>query len=154
MHSWHLLKLSTELWLSVKSLHLQLIGFKWCVQSLGDSPEPERLGCTTKRNVFGWPARVHSSAFAKCQLFLECTCKTVHTSNGTLRVFHLNAFPLQVKNSSRLLCRPISASVLNRPEVRTNEVSLCGITLKEMSPGASEQAAYDVEGAHGHWSVY
>ncbi|XP_061471063.1 ATP synthase F(0) complex subunit C2, mitochondrial isoform X2 [Rhineura floridana] len=29
--------------------------------------------------------------------------------------------PTLVKYSSRLLCRPISASVLNRPDVRTNE---------------------------------
>ncbi|XP_053223660.1 ATP synthase F(0) complex subunit C3, mitochondrial-like [Podarcis raffonei] len=34
--------------------------------------------------------------------------------------------PALIKNSFQLLCRPISASVLNRPEVRTKEPCLSG----------------------------
>uniref|UniRef100_A0A670JQ56 ATP synthase lipid-binding protein n=1 Tax=Podarcis muralis TaxID=64176 RepID=A0A670JQ56_PODMU len=34
--------------------------------------------------------------------------------------------PALIKNSSQLLCRSISASVLNRPEVRTKEPCLSG----------------------------
>uniref|UniRef100_A0A670HQ05 ATP synthase lipid-binding protein n=1 Tax=Podarcis muralis TaxID=64176 RepID=A0A670HQ05_PODMU len=53
-------------------------------------------------------------------LRLECVCKKVLVVSGhfsSLHVFTACIFPLlQIKNSSRLLCRPISASVLNRPE--------------------------------------
>ncbi|KAL8163967.1 UNVERIFIED_CONTAM: ATP synthase F(0) complex subunit C3, mitochondrial [Gekko kuhli] len=43
-------------------------------------------------------------------------------------------FFVQVKNSSRLLCRPISASVLNRPEVRTDEPRCISATQNELLP--------------------
>nr|XP_028577407.1 ATP synthase F(0) complex subunit C2, mitochondrial [Podarcis muralis] len=42
--------------------------------------------------------------------------------------------PALIKNSSRLLCRPISASVLNRPEVRTKEPCCLSGAHNELLP--------------------
>ncbi|CAI5774722.1 ATP synthase F(0) complex subunit C2, mitochondrial [Podarcis lilfordi] len=42
--------------------------------------------------------------------------------------------PALIKNSSQLLCRPISASVLNRPEVRTKEPCCLSGAHSELLP--------------------
>ena len=42
--------------------------------------------------------------------------------------------PTLVRNSSRRLCQPIAASVLNRPEVRTDEPRCIGAAQKAILP--------------------